>query len=231
MPLNSPRAAAAFLFSIGFVGAPTAAHAQGSEDVESARAKLRHEPTVAETVRVSLEYFRVHPDAFDDLRRKAKTRGWLPLLAAGYLYDDENFNRDETRTMSEPFIADESRGTRSHGVSIGGVWDLRELLFNASEVQVYGLIGVQRDLMLEAVRTYYLRRQLLLRLLLRPPEDPLAYAALEMRVDEFTAILDVLSGGWFSEESKRRWYRRNRNRNRNRDRGGRPEKPPGTTLR
>jgi hypothetical protein len=88
--------------------------------------------------------------------------------------------------------------------SIGGVWDLRELVFNASEVQVYGLIGVQRDIMLESIRTYYLRRQLMLRMLLRPPEDPLALAALEMRIDEFTAVLDVLTGGWFSEEAARR---------------------------
>jgi hypothetical protein len=58
--------------------------------------------------------------------------------------------------------------------------------------------------MLEVTRTYYLRRQLLLRLLLRPPEDPLAYAALEMRVDEFTAILDVLTDGWYSSETEAR---------------------------
>ena len=74
------------------------------------------------------------------------------------------------------------------------MWDLRELVFNPAEVQVFGLIGVQRDIMIEATRTYYLRKQLILRKLYKPPQDPMAAQALDMRIDEFTALLDVLTG-------------------------------------
>ena len=84
------------------------------------------------------------------------------------------------------------------------MWDLRELVFNPAEVQVYGLIGVQRNLMLETTRIYYLRRQLFVRFLNRPPEDPIAREALLLRIDEFTALLDVLSGGWFSRTTATR---------------------------
>ncbi|MCB9645924.1 MAG: hypothetical protein H6730_04900 [Deltaproteobacteria bacterium] len=100
-----------------------------------------------------------------------------------------------------PFRSPEATGTGKHALSVGAVWDFRELVFNPAEVQVFGLIGVQRDIMLEATRTYYLRKQLVLRKVYKPPEDPMALAALDMRIDEFTALLDVLTGGWFSQQA------------------------------
>jgi hypothetical protein len=186
------------------LASPLPAAAQDTASVEQANRQLAHEPTVSETTQEALRYFRVDPDNFDGLRSSARNRALLPLLAGGFRYDQAAFGRAEERTIFQPANTDESTDTRVMTFSIGGVWDLRELVFNASEVQVYGLIGVQRDIMLESIRTYYLRRQLMLRMLLRPPEDPLALAALEMRIDEFTAVLDVLTGGWFSEEAARR---------------------------
>ena len=181
---------------------PAGALAQG-DSVAAARQRLSHEPTVAETTRQALRYFRVDPDAFDGLRRAARTRALLPLLAGGYRFDDDQFARAQNQAPT-PLDVNESTQTQVHSATVGAVWDLRELVFNPAEVQVYGLIGVQRDLMLEVTRTYYLRRQLMLRLMLRAPEDPLARAALELRIEEFTSILDVLTDGWFSDESQRR---------------------------
>jgi hypothetical protein len=193
------------LVTIAFmVSMPALAQAQATMTVEQARAQLANEPSVSETVDEALRYFRVDPDSFDGLRTSARTRALLPLLAGGFRFDDADLARAQEQMITTPFTQEEEANTRVYTFSVGGVWDLRELVFNSAEVQVYGLIGVQRDIMLESIRTYYLRRQLLLRLMLRPPEDPLAYAALEMRVDEFTAILDVLTGRWFSTETTRR---------------------------
>lgn len=199
---------ATFVFTV----IPCQVLAQSADAVEEANAQMSHEPDVAETTRQALAYFRVDPDNFDGLRSASKSRAWLPLVAGGYRFTGNNFNRDQERELTTPFILDENSADTRHEFSIGAVWDFREVVFNASEVQVYGLIGVQRDIMLESTRTYYLRRQLALRLLLRPPEDPLAYAALQMRVDEFTAIIDVLTGGWFTEESNQRLKAKQRRR-------------------
>jgi len=186
-----------------WLASTTVVAAQGGDAVSRARSRLEQEPAVAETVRVALRYFRVDPDNFDGLRSAARARAILPLLAAGYRFDDDEFARfQQERPM--PVDTTEDTNRQTHAVTVGAVWDLREAIFNPAEVQVYGLIGVQRDIMLEVTRTYYLRRQLLLRLLLRPPEDPLGRAALELRIEEFTAILDVLTDGWFSEEAQRR---------------------------
>lgn len=182
---------------------PAIATAQStSERIKLARVKFDKEPPVAEVVEVALRYFRVHPDTLDSLRTAAAARGLLPLLATGYRYDDNKFARIEIQQPMPVLNIDETNNSRNSAISVGAVWDLRELVFNPAEVQVFGLIGVQRDIMLEATRTYYLRKQLVLRKIYRPPTDPMQLAALDMRIDEFTALLDVLTGGWFSKQAQ-----------------------------
>ncbi len=182
------------------MSAPNSASAQNADMLARARAKFAKEPAVSEVVDVAMRYFRVHPTVLDSLRAKAKSRAWLPLLAAGYRRDTISFQRTEEQTPVPVNIV-EGTTDSANAISIGAVWDFRELVFNPAEVQVFGLIGVQRDIMLEATRTYYLRKQLVLRKLFKPPQDPMAQAALDMRIDEFTALLNVLTGGWFGKQT------------------------------
>lgn len=156
------------------------------------------DPPVAEVVAEALRYFRVHPEVIDSIRSSAHTRALLPLISAGYRFDDDKFARVETLTP-DMTQNDEDTNRRTNAVSVGAVWDFRELVFNPAEVQVYGLIGVQRDIMLEVTRTYFLRKQLLLLKKSKPPEDPVSAATLELRIEEHSATLDVLTGGWFSK--------------------------------
>ncbi len=177
---------------IGLFGGTAAAQAPAAQD---------REPPVAQVVEVALRYFRVHPEVLDSLRSAAHARGLMPLVATGLRLDDERFLRAEQQRPDPLLFIDENQNMKNTSFSVGAVWDLGQLVFNPSEVQVFGLIGVQRDIMLEATRTYYLRKQLVLRRRFKPPTDPMAMAALDMRIDEFTALLDVLTGGWFSKQS------------------------------
>lgn len=195
----TPKILAALLATLGMLHA-AGAQAQGRREIQAAQARWRSEPTVTECVQAALRYFRVSPDAFDGYRSAARARALLPQLAAGYRLDDDALDFFSRQEVFQPHTVDADQARRTHAVSVGGIWDLRDLAFNPAEVQIYGLVGVQRDIMLEVTRTYFLRRQLLLRLATRPPEDPIAYAALELAIAEYTAILDVLTGGWFTEQ-------------------------------
>ena len=203
--------AACAVVALGVGVAPAAAQQPAgpppvsASQVAAARARFRDEPTAREVVQRALQFFRVHPEELDSLRSRARERAFLPNLAIGYRFDDNRFVRHED-TMISPLIEDENTNSRVHAVSVGFVWDLRDLVFNPFEVQTYGIVGVQRDVMLEVARNYFVRRQLLLRLLLRPPQDPVARASMELQVEEFTALLDTHTGGWFSRavEMRRR---------------------------
>jgi hypothetical protein len=91
--------------------------------------------------------------------------------------------------------------TVGYTVSMGLSWDLRETVFNPSELQAYALVGIQQDLIQEIVRTYFMRRQMQIRMALRPPSDPVTRAILDLRIAQYGAILDAETGGWFSRAS------------------------------
>jgi outer membrane protein TolC len=165
------------------------------------RAQIKREPAAQQVVKAALRHFKVHPDALDSLRTNARARAFLPILSGGYQFQGTDFARTTNQMITNPSNVAENTSTKLNGFTAGASWDLRELAFNPAEIQVYGLVGTQRDIILEVTRTYYLRRQLILRLALRPPQDELAKATLELRVDEYTTILDSLTGGWFSRSS------------------------------
>lgn len=189
------------------LGLTSRAAAQTAEDVERVKAQVDLEPPVRDIVQAALRHFRATPDALDRLRSSARARGFLPMLATGYRYDSwrssQNLNQEGTSVIRGDTYFN-NQGTNVNSFTVGAIWDFRELMMNPVEIQTYGIIGVQRDIMLEVSRVFYLRRQIVLKLLLRPSDDPVQNLANEVRVQELTAILDVLTEGWFSREHARR---------------------------
>ncbi|MFN9810500.1 MAG: hypothetical protein ACK6CU_12810 [Deltaproteobacteria bacterium] len=181
-----------------------AARAPGpSPELLATRRRLLREPTPRQTVEAALRYFRVHPEAVDGLRAAARARGSVPLIAGGYRYDQAETGRSFEQQMFQPNTQTEATGARTHSVTAGAIWDLREMVFNPAEVQVYGVVGVQRDVILEITRTFFMRRQLVIRAMMRPPEDEVARLTLQLRIEELTSLLDVMTGGWFGEALER----------------------------
>ena len=176
--------------------------------VEELRASWQHEPTPNEAVQAALRNFRVHPEALDELRSNARLRAAAPILSAGYRRGGSRNSNLETRTITDPAVTNGVANYYDDTFNVGASWDTREAVFNGDQVQIYGLVGVQRDLMLEVLRAYFARRQLALTLQVRPPSDPLALAMLMLRVDEFTAVIDILTGGWFTRTVEERRTRR-----------------------
>jgi hypothetical protein len=171
--------------------------------VAAVQEEWRHEPTAAETVRAALRYFEVEPSDLQALRRDARLRGLLPTLGGNYTYRDDRTASFEAITPT-PQNTDLSGEVVINTIGAGIQWDPRDLVFHPDQVNIYGLIGVQRDLMLEVLRAYFARRQLAMTIMLRPPEDPIAMASLVLRVEEFTAVLDMMTGEWFSQSLAQR---------------------------
>jgi len=130
----------ATLFLLSSVLLGTSPAWAGPEGLERAKARFEKEPKVAEVVDVALRYFRVHPEVMDELRSKSHTRAFLPLLATGFRFDDDRYARVETQRPDPNLNIDESTNTRQNAISVGAVWDLRELVFNPAEVQIYGRV-------------------------------------------------------------------------------------------
>jgi hypothetical protein len=174
-----------------------ASTARADDSLTRLRDTLKREPKAPDVVRMALAYYRVSPVAMQSLRASARARGLLPVLSGFASYNSTGNATAQAQTISNPQNTLINNAGSQTFVTGGLSWDLRELVFNPAEVQTFAVVPMQRDIMLEVVRTFYLRRQLQIRLALKPPADPLALATVELRVEEYTGILDAMTGGSF----------------------------------
>ena len=86
-------------------------------------------------------------------------------------------------------------------------WDLGQFIYSDDQtnIDVRSKLMVElRDQILDDVtRSYFERRRLQVELMTDPPSEPKGQLAKELRIQELTAILDGLTGGWFSHELER----------------------------
>ncbi len=190
------RIAAALVVSLGMLATAPEARAEG-DSLSRLRETLKREPKAADVVKMALDHYRVSPEAMDSIRSSAHTRAWMPVISGFIGYNAAGKTSAQAQTLTSPQNT-LSNGAEAVTVFTGGVaWDLRELIFNPSELQTYAVVPMQRDIMLEIVRTYYLRRQLQLRLALKPPADPIALATMDLRLEEYSSVLNAMTGGAF----------------------------------
>jgi hypothetical protein len=187
--------AAAFLVVAG-IGV-TASTARADDSLTRLRETLKREPKAPDVVKMALDYYRVSPEAMESVRSSARARALMPVVSGFVGYNTVGTGSAQAATITNPqnvVVNTAQNGT----IFTGGVaFDLRELVFNPAEIQTYGVVPMQRDITLDIVRTFYLRRQLQIRLALKPPADPLALATLELRVEEYTGLLNSMTGGAF----------------------------------
>src|SRR5262249_45906487 len=188
--------AALLLTHAGIAFAPSAL-AQSADGLTRLKDTLKREPKAPDVVKMALEYYRVSPEAMESARSSARQRGFLPVVSAFVGYQNQGQAQASSQTVSNPTNIYLNNAQNTYYVTPGLAWDLRDLAFNPSEVQTYAVVPMQKDIMLEVVRTYYLRRQLQIRLALKPPADPLTLATLELRVEEYTGVLNAMTGGSF----------------------------------
>ena len=64
------------------------------------------------------------------------------------------------------------------------------------------MVQLRNDIVDEVTRTYFERRRLQISLLIDPPSDQPKTLEKELRLQELTALIDGLTGGYFSDHMK-----------------------------
>jgi hypothetical protein len=186
----------------------TAQLAATPDGVHEALAELKREPNVRNVQEAALEYFRVNQDQIDSMRSRARLKALAPVLevSGGYTkseLDDVNFNAAEgfgvqsfQDGLTEPWII---RGSGGMGWNIRGkaTINLPRLIFNPEELDVASLAGLVEGILKESTRLYYMRRRLQVDMILKPPTDQATMLSKQLRIEELTAMLDAMTGGWY----------------------------------
>lgn len=184
--------------------APPDASDDGSPTPQELLANFTHEPTITQVRDSAIAYAEVHPEKIRRWRRQAALKALLPSIDFGFDRNQSNdVGVDEGTFPNFQFIETEDRDA-NWDMSVS--WDLSELIWNQDQTSIDVrsklMVELRDDIVDEVTRTYFERRRLQIELMTEPPETQKAQLAKELRVQELTALLDGLTGGYFSRYSR-----------------------------
>ena len=166
----------------------------------SLKTKEADEPTVLELQRAAIRYAEVNPDKITNWRHQAAARALMPEISVGYSNDVGNTISTATANGRTNFWI--GPDDISNGWDFSAKWDLGDLVYNTAQTSIDSrsklMVELRNDIM-ETLNTAYFERKKLQRQLTRitDKENP-AYTDREIRIEELTATIDGLTGGYLS---------------------------------
>ena len=205
------------LASLGFglivLSAPVMASAQ-----DSAKDILQHyksEPTVEATMQAALEYAGISPERMESLYTRAQASRALPKKVS---YEFTTRLRDTDRPQTKITYDSASKPTSTVVTQyvedqdydqhkVRAEWELSGLVYNTDTLNVYkqmGSVSKERDRILRDVtKIYFARRKQQIAMEMDESADVMTRLQQELQLQELTAQLDALTGGWFSKQLKK----------------------------
>ena len=163
-------------------------------------ARFEREPSIAEVQEETTRFASLEPKRAASWRSRVRKAPWLPEVTVRVLRgmeDDLLSNANgQTHALSDDLA-----------VEVRARWRFDRLVFDRNELSVSResthVATLRHELAAEATRIYFQRRRLQLDLALAPPQTAAARARRLLQLDELTAELDALTGGWFRRQLRR----------------------------
>ncbi|HDZ76665.1 MAG TPA: hypothetical protein ENH41_01105 [Candidatus Omnitrophica bacterium] len=154
---------------------------------------FKDEPTVGQIRLAAIKYAEViSPKKINNLRKGARLKTLLP-----------DFDLDYGKTINYDSGSDKYYiGPRDW--SVGLSWDLGDLVWSDQQrlidSQTRLMVQLREDILTEVIRLYFERRRLQTDIFVSPPEDLNIKIESELRLQELTARIDGLTGGYLSKQ-------------------------------
>jgi hypothetical protein len=157
---------------------------------------------VRDVQEAALQYFRVNQNQIDSMRARARSKALAPVLEVSGGYTQSTLDDVSTNSylnfqnFDNPWVV---RGSVGVGWNVRGkaTLNLPRLIFNPEELDVASLAGLVEGILKESTRLYYMRKRLQVDMVLKPPTDQATMLSKELRIEELTAMLDAMTGGWY----------------------------------
>ncbi|MBR4984569.1 MAG: hypothetical protein IKY83_02370 [Proteobacteria bacterium] len=195
-------------FACAMLLAPVCSFAQNAQDV---LAKFSHEPSVEATMAAASEYAGLDSDRLESLYHRAGAANALPKNIYYELqYRDRDTERPQTvytytgEDAAPNKYTDYKENQKYTQHKVHAQWDLSKLIFNSDQrgvVSVMNQAVKTRDKLLKDVsKAYFARRRAQIELELNPPKNVAEKLEADLKIQEMTASLDAMTGGWFSAQ-------------------------------
>ena len=166
----------------------------------------RIEPTMREVHRAVMRFGNLSNDKIRRWHRESRLRAFFPSVSVSPYVSKHNtidLDRGGTADPDRYILGPQSVAT-SWDVNVG--WSLSDMIWDTAQTSIDTreklMVDQRRDFLAEATRIYYERRRLQAEILFSDPESkevPVSYER-QIRLEELTAQIDALTGGWFSTE-------------------------------
>lgn len=159
------------------------------------------EPGVREVQAAAIRYAEVMPEKIQGWRTLAAWRAWVPRFTL-------SLDRDSDTTIGSSSSGGKTSFTvgpddRSVSVGYGFTWDLADLVWNPDQTSIdirsRLMVQLRGEILDDVTRLYFERRRLQAEYAALPVREATLAAERRLRIEELTAQLDGLTGGYFSE--------------------------------
>lgn len=158
---------------------------------------FKNEPTIKELHKAAIEYVQViNPRKIENLRSQARVKAILPEVSVDY-----------DRTITSYANSSSTRfevGPSDWGVSLK--WSLSDLIWSEQQRLIDGqarlMVVLRNDILDEVNKIYFERRRVKIELANLSYQDERKLWEKKIKLEELTASLDALTGGYFSQHLK-----------------------------
>ncbi len=177
--------------------------------------QFSHEPGIEAVQKAAVDYAEIDPMRFRSWRQHVKNKALLPdslQMTVGHdTNDDTDYSRSKTISLTGGTATigpdDETWGHDTNydwDYELRMRWNIQDYLFNSDMLRVSSetksQIGFRQDILNEVTKLYFDRRRLQVEAVLDGKADIQSRVKRELRLQELTAALDGLTGGFFSRE-------------------------------
>jgi ligand-binding sensor domain-containing protein len=166
----------------------------------------KNEPTIDEVQQAAIRYAEVEPEKIKLWREQAAKKAWLPQLGVGLdrnVTDLWHWEGGSTTKTDDDTLR---RGHDSVEWDVTLSWDLGELIWNEDQTSIDVrsklMVQLRDDVLDEVTKLYFERIRVKMELDNLSIEDRKKLFEKELRLQELTAYLDALTGGYFSNHIK-----------------------------
>ncbi|MCM8780368.1 MAG: hypothetical protein NC908_00370 [Candidatus Omnitrophica bacterium] len=173
---------------------------------------IKGEPGIREVHQAAIEYAEVSPEKIKQWRRQAAKRALLPRLSIDMDYDKNKTISNSIwgtyGTNCNPgkyFVGpDDTTNYRNRNWSISLTWELGDLIWSDDQTNIDVrsrlMVQLRDDILDEVTKIYFERLRIKMELLNLPFQDKNKRCEKELKIQELTAMLDALTGGYFSRQ-------------------------------
>lgn len=165
-----------------------------------------NEPTIKEVQAVAINYAEVNSEKIARWRKQAQMKGIMPKVSFNLDRSSSDTYEIYTSSNNNYCINGPKDNTDGWGVTLS--WDLGDLVFNdiqnSIDVRSRLMVQLRDEILSDLTRIYFERRKIQIELASLPKDEMNNFIDKNLRVQELTASIDALTGGWFSSELEAR---------------------------